>query len=166
MFHAKCSFNEIKSHGKVFFENTIFHDKSYFCSTAFNGGLSFDGTKFLKEVYFDDTIIKNSFSIKNTVFEDEKYLSTIKIEKIKESNKESFRYLKEYFESVKDFVNANLYYKLEHDQWLKELTPHFLSHISKIVVLCFGKILSNHLTIWVLPIFWFFVLSILDFLQN
>lgn len=79
-----------------------------------------------------------------------------------EASRDIFRQLKVLMENQKNFIDSNIFYSLELNEYMKELyQTNIFRKLEDKSVFWFSKITSNFSRSWTLPLFWLISLSIL-----
>ena len=169
-FEKRVDFNEVNFKGEVYFTDTKFQSNLSFTDNEFENGLKILDTHIEILLKFNNIKIKEEFSLKGSFFSCLQISDKLNLEENIKTDRDTYRIIKNQYESNRDFILANEYYRRENDQYIKELKENFkksntkIADISKLVVLYVGKLSSQHLTNWVLPLFWFFLITIVSFL--
>ncbi len=133
----------------------------YIRNTKFNSLFHFEKCVLDSSIWFNIDFSKATLKFEAVSFEG------LKANEIKWSNKieasqDTFRQLKVLMENQKNFIDSNMFYSMELNEYMKELnkTPIF-SNLEDKVVFWFSKITSNFSRSWILPLFWLIFLSVM-----
>jgi len=170
-FEDTVSFEEVRFQGRTLFQETVFSKKSSFRSSNSKYRISFYSCT-AQTISFNYSRIENAYFIKNSF----QYLNLhgVAIENpffsdniIKEAGRETYAYLKHFFDRKKDYISANNYYAKEMSAYQKELFPkskvNFFKklyywfnqpNLGDKLVFGFAKLASNFGQNIFLPIYW------------
>ena len=170
-FEDTVSFEEVRFQGRTLFQESIFYKESSFRSSNSKYRISFYSCT-AEKISFNYSRIENAYFIKNAF----KYLNLhgVAIEKpffsdniIDEAGRETYAYLKHFFDHKKDYISANNYYAKEMRAYQKELFPktdinffkkiyHSISqeNLGDKLVFGFSKLASNFGQNIFLPLYW------------
>jgi len=167
---------------KVFFDESGFHARTVFhkCNFDQEGSFSLVSSKYritffschAKRISFKYSRINHAYFVKNNF----NYLNLHGIaiqnpffsdNKVKEAERETFAYIKHFFDTRDDFISANYYYAKEMQAYQKELFPksnasffkkvyHWFNkpNLGDKLVFGFSKIASNFGQNIFLPLYW------------
>ncbi|MFH0710164.1 MAG: hypothetical protein V2A75_08160 [Pseudomonadota bacterium] len=103
---------------------------------------------------------KATLIFKHTQFEGIKF-NEVHWGKKYQANRDTFRQLKVVLENQKNFIDSQLFYSLELNEYRKELKQTKLfENIEDKFLFSFNRIVSNYGQSWTLPLFWLITLSI------
>ena len=156
-------------------DNCIFNKNFYLKginTTEKERNLHIRNTKFDSLFHFEKCVLDSSiwfnvdFSKATLKFEAVSF-ERLKANEIKWSNKieasrDTFRQLKVLMENQKNFIDSNIFYSMELNEYMKELNKtSIFSNLEDKVVFLFSKITSNFSRSWILPLFWLISLSVI-----
>ncbi len=179
-FHAHTVFNDISIKKEIDFSQATFKENALFVATNFKQDAYFDLITVDEEIYFVFAVFLKRFNMGNASFSKIHLegmdfsqanllgLKGLHKQEISEDNfvnKESARLIKSHFETEKNIIESNKYFRLEQELYLDELKDQESMHTNKLitkVVLYLNKFVSDFGTDWVRPlivmiIFSFFV---------
>ena len=174
------SFENYLEFDSITFKENLTFSKSRFKDIEFIGSIKRINKNigFMKKVSFINTKFEGKFDINANYLKDDFSFLDSKFEG-GATNKDIFRMIKNNFKNKRNYTEANRFYLYENDQYIKDLClekDEKNSHkkifswrkssqnLTKLVPLTLGKLISNHLTNWFLPILWFFGINITRFL--
>jgi len=171
VFQKKICFDESGFHGRTVFHECKFHSFSSFSLVSSKYRITFFSC-FAKHISFKYSRINHAYFVKNNF----QYLNLhgIAIEtpffsdnKIKDAERETFAYIKHFFDNGNDYISANYYYAQEMRAYQRELFPksnasffkklyHWFNkpNLSDKLVFGFSKIASNFGQNIFLPLYW------------
>ncbi len=161
-------FEGVKFKKEAIFNNAIFKDKAKFFRTKFYDYASFNKTKFHSDVSFENAISKDLFYFHDVSigkldligfhYEKANFLILTNINesnpiltKNNFKNKDTARILKAHFEQQNNITEANDYFIIEQEFYIKLLHKDNTSYSNKtinLISLLFNKYVSNHGTDW------------------
>ena len=181
-FRGESEFYHTDFKKKVLFDEVGFHNRTVFHKCIFKEGASFSlvGSKYritffscyAKRISFKYSRIENAYFVQNTF--DYLTLHGIAIQSpffsdniIQEAERETFAYIKHFFDDRKDYISANYYYAQEMEAYQKELFPkskasffrkmyHWFNtpNLGDKLVFGFSKIASDFGQNIFLPLYW------------
>ena len=181
-FRAESEFYHTQFKKKVLFDEVGFHNRTVFHKCTFTEGASFSlvGSKYritffscyAKRISFKYSRIENAYFVQNNF--DYLTLHGIAIQspffsdnKIQEAERETFAYIKHFFDDRKDYISANYYYAKEMEAYQRELFPkskasffkkmyHWFNtpNLGDKLVFGFSKIASDFGQNIFLPLYW------------
>jgi uncharacterized protein YjbI with pentapeptide repeats len=181
-FKDEALFYNVHFKEKVLFDESGFHGRTVFHECKFNSEASFSlvSSKYritffschAKRISFKYSRINHAYFVKNNF----KYLNlhgiAIQIpffsdNEIKEAERETFAYIKHFFDKGDDYISANYYYAKEMQSYQRKLFPrtnasffkkiyHWFSkeNLGEKVVFGFSKVASNFGQNIFLPLYW------------
>jgi uncharacterized protein YjbI with pentapeptide repeats len=183
-FKEDALFYETLFEKQVFFDESVFYARTVFHKSNFQEEASFSlvSSKYritffschAKKISFKYSRLDHAYFVKNRF----KYLNLHGIaiqnpffsdNKIKEAERETFAYIKHFFDNGNDYISANYYYAREMQSYQKELFPktnakffkkvfHWFNkpNLGDKLVFGFSKIASNFGQNIFLPLYWIF----------
>lgn len=142
--------------------NTIEKERNlYIRNTKFHSLFHIEKCVLDSSIWFNVDFSKATLKFEAVSFE------RLKANEIKWSNKivasrDTFRQLKVLMENQKNFIDSNIFYSMELNEYMKELNKtSIFSNLEDKVVFWFSKITSNFSRSWILPLFWLILLSVI-----
>ena len=170
-FNKKILFDESGFHARTVFHECNFKQEAYFSLVSSKYRITFFSC-YAKRISFKYSRINHAYFVKNNF----KYLNLHGIaiqhpffsdNKIKEAERETFAYIKHFFDNGDDYISANYYYAKEMQAYQKELFPksnasffkkvyHWFNkpNLGDKLVFGFSKIASNFGQNIFLPLYW------------
>ena len=170
-FQKRVCFDELGFHGRTVFHECKFHAEVSFSLVTSKYRITFFSC-YAKRISFKYSRINYAYFVKNN-FE---YLNLHGIaiqnpffsdNRIKDAERETFAYIKHFFDDKNDYISANYYYAQEMRAYQKELFPksnasffkklyHWFNkpNLSDKLVFGFSKIASNFGQNIFLPLYW------------
>ena len=181
-FREESLFYNIHFEKKVLFDESGFHARTVFhkCEFEQEGSFSLVSSKYritffscyAKRISFKYSRINHAYFVKNSF----KYLNLhgtaiqnpfFSDNRVKEAERETFAYIKHFFDTRDDFISANYYYAKEMQAYQKELFPksnasffrkvyHWFNkpNLGDKLVFGFSKLASNFGQNIFLPLYW------------
>ena len=177
-FLKDVSFDEASFHNKTVFHKVYFKEESSFSILSSKYRITFFDCR-AKSISFKYSRIENVYFIQNHF----KYMNLhgVAIQKpffsdnvVLEAERETFAYIKHFFDERKDYISANHYYSKEMESYQEELFPESKfpffkkiyfwfnkSNLGDKLVFGFSKIGSNFGQSIFLPLYWIFLMGFL-----
>ena len=184
IFNGETNFSETIFLNTVSFNEAVFNQNANFNKSVFESDVIFKNASFLDNFDFREVDFRgnaylnaenmsfNLLDIKGTYFEQPLLLGLSAYENKKKmplgpkhfANKESARLIKDHFEKQNNITEANKYFVIEQDKYIKELRSkenrNDNKRITKIIPLYLNKWISNFGTNWVRAIIVFMIWGI------
>jgi len=120
----------------------------------------FQYATFLDFVNFRDAEFHSGLDLRNANFKESPNFLDVKVEpnnKIKKTNKETFRMIKHSFDKVGNIIEANKFFAYEMDKERKNIS--FWDDADKKMILTLNYLVSRFGQSFILPLFWIFVVA-------
>ena len=123
------------------------------------------------EIEIGKKMFMTNTTIKNAVLDKLKYYSFIMTDahvseakignvEFKDGSRETNRFFKNYYDSISDYIKADIYYQQEMNEHFKKI-KFFSANWGEWIVLSFGKVVSNFGQSWVIPLIWAIIFTLL-----
>lgn len=133
----------------------------YIRNTKFDSLFHFEKCLLDSSIWFNVDFSKAFLKFEAVSFEGLK-ANEIKWSNKIEASRDTFRQLKVLMENQKNFIDSNMFYSMELNEYMKELNKtSIFSNLEDKVVFWFSKITSNFSRSWILPLFWLISLSVI-----
>ncbi len=131
----------------------------YIRNTKFDSLFHFEKCVLDSSIWFNVDFSKATLKFEAVSFEGLKANEIKWSDKI-EASRDTFRQLKVLMENQKNFIDSNIFYSMELNEYMKELNKAFnFSNLEDKAVFWFSKITSNFSRSWFLPLLWLILLS-------